>query len=388
MAAERMPVNGAVLLWARQTANLDVETAAQRVGTKPERLGQWEAGTTGPTLNQLRTLSKVYSRPLGALMMPFPPNEPPAPTLPDFRRPQEQAHVQPSALQKAIVRAQQQREDLLEVSDLLGENAETREPSFRFRKEDGADKIGEAVRALLHLDSIAASKLARPDEALRILVDQVERLGVLVIQVQKVPENIMRGFSLAEEQFPVIAINGADWPRGKIFTLLHELVHVGLRASGLCDLQQESDQEVERLCDAAAGAALMPKEDILRLSSDLPRPFNIKQMSAIGKPFGASGEAAMLRLVLLGRVTWDEYFALRPEFKAAYKSFKDIEKATRNKEAPIYYQLKVRDLGRPFIRKVLQAYGEDAVSSRDLAVMLDVKFDKVPKLAQMVGAIR
>lgn len=96
----------------------------------------------------------------------------------------------------------------------------------------------------------------------------------------------------------------------------------------------------------------------------------------------------MLRLVSLGRVTWDEYFALRPEFKAAYKSFKDNEKATRDKEAPIYYQLKVRDLGRPFIRKVLQAYGEDAVSSRDLAVMLDVKFDKVPKLAQMVGAIR
>ncbi|MGO4956762.1 ImmA/IrrE family metallo-endopeptidase [Luteococcus sp. Sow4_B9] len=382
----RIPVNGEVLQWARQTAGLDQETASERLRVKVDQLKQWEDGLLNPTMNQLRQLAKVYSRPLGALLMPEPPRDEVTPALPDFRRPSEQDHVQPAALQKAIIRARQQREDLLEISELLGEEIESRSPKFSFSKTDGPEKIGSLLRSLLKIDSLSTGKLQRPDETLRLLVDRVERLGVLVIQVQNVSADAMRGFSLAEDQFPVIALNGADWPRGKIFTLLHELVHVGLRASGLCDLQQESDKAVERLCDAAAGAALMPWGEMNALLVHLTRPLTVQQMSALGKEFGASGEAATLRFVSMGKVTWDEYFELRPAFRQAYKSYKADEKASRDGEAPIYYQLKVRDLGRPFIRKVLQAYGEDAVSSRDLAVMLDVKFDKVPKLATMVGA--
>lgn len=185
----------------------------------------------------------------------------------------------------------------------------------------------------------------------------------------------------------VAALNGADWPRGRIFTLLHELVHIGLRTSGLCDLQHEVETRIERKCDEVASAALMPRDDVTRLveladhaelTGDLAR--------SIGNQFGASGESAVLRLITLGYATWEDYWRLKPSFNAAYRRFKADEKAKNaGKDSPIFYQLKVRDLGRKFIRSILQAYGEEALSTRDVVQLLEVTYDKLPKLA---GAVK
>lgn len=387
MVSSRIPVAGPVLSWARETASLDLQTAAQRIRTSPERLAGWENGEQHPTLVQLRKLAKVYSRPLGALMMPTPPEEPAPTALPDFRRPEHHEEVLPAALQSAVIRARRQREDLIEVSELLTEDPAVRSPGFKFSLSQSGEAIGRQLRDILNFDDISPSIISRPEDLFRKLVTNGETLGVLIIQVQGVSNDSMRGFSLAEEEFPVIALNGADWPRGKIFTLLHEMVHVGLRQGGLCDLSQASGARVERLCDAAAGAALYPAAKVLDAAANIKRPFSIQEMGDIGAQFGASGESALLRLVTLGRASWDDYSHLRPQFREAYRAYKKHEKdKNESREPRIYYQLKVRDMGRPYIRKVLQAYGEDVVSSRDLAVMLGVKFEKVPTLAEMVRA--
>lgn len=386
MSGNRIPVSGAILRWARRTANLDRRSAAQRAKTTVEQLTQWEEESLSPTVNQLRVLSSIYSRPLGTLLMPEPPEEDGALSLPDFRSASEQESIAPAALQRAILRARQQREDLLEISEILAEDPPNLPTSFRFSPADDPEGIGSAIRSLLTMDEIPQRKSIRPEEILRMLTRRIEEQGILVIQTQRVPIEAMRGFSLAEDRFPLIALNGADWPRGKIFTLLHELVHVGLRASGLCDLQQESSEKIERLCDAAAGAALLPREKILARSANLPRPLTSDQMSFLGVDFGASGEAVTLRLVSLGKVKWEEYLRLRPIFRAAYRTHRKEQKDSRNSDAPLYYQMKVRDLGRPFIRTILRAYGEDALSSRDLAAMLDMKYDKVPRLRPLVEA--
>lgn len=384
---ERIPVNGAVLKWARESVGLDSDTAAARVRVKASTLAEWEANDRCPTVNQLRKLASAYSRPFAALCMPAPPVGELEEPLPDYRRSSVRTAMDPAALQKAIVRVRRQRADLVEIGDALGTPATDRLPSFSFSPTATAEQIGAQLRDLLKLSTISASIRSRPGDLLRVLVGRAEELGVVVTQVQSVRRSVMRGFSLGDGEFPIVALNGADWPRGKLFTLFHELVHVGLHSSGLCDLEQETDSSIERLCDAAAASALMPAADFRRLAKLLSRPLTLDQASAIGNEFGASGEAAMLRLRSLGLATWDEYFAMKPDFDAAYAQHKDDEKAASSPDAPIYYQLKVRDLGRSYIRQVLRAYGEDVLSSRDLAVMLEVKFDKVPRLAAQVGEI-
>jgi Zn-dependent peptidase ImmA (M78 family)/DNA-binding XRE family transcriptional regulator len=382
VALTRVSVQPSVLRWARETAGLDVDTAASRIGVKRDRVEQWEEGVVAPTVGQIRTMADVYVRPLAALFMAEPLVDDVRRDLPDFRRQEARAQVASRPLQKAIMRAHRQRDALRDVAaDLELPDADI-SPRISLDQRREPTTLGQEIRTALAIDSISKTVLLQPEQFLRVLVRRVEELNVTVIQVQRVDITEMRGFSLGDGSCPIVALNGADWPRGKIYTLLHELAHVGLRSNGLCDLHRAQDGEIERLCDAAAAAALMPKQAFLgalggvsssNLSPELAR--------AVGNEFGASGESALIRMVELGKATWDDYRRLKPEFDNAYAAFKAEEKQrTADRGSPIYYQVKRRDLGRRFISQMVTAYQEDVLSSRDLAHLLEVSYDKVPKL--------
>ncbi len=61
-----------VLVWARKTAGMSVDVAAQKADVKPEQLSSWEAGATCPSIPQLRKLATVYRRPLAAFYLAAP----------------------------------------------------------------------------------------------------------------------------------------------------------------------------------------------------------------------------------------------------------------------------------------------------------------------------
>ena len=81
----------------------------------------------------------------------------------------------------------------------------------------------------------------------------------------------MLGFSFAEPVLPVIAVNRKVRPNGQIFTLLHEFVHLMLRQSSICDIDEEpprppEEQRIEVFCNRVAGAALVPAGVLVRAS--------------------------------------------------------------------------------------------------------------------------
>lgn len=382
-----MAVQPSVLTWARTSAGLSVEQAAKRLSVQPARIYAWEQGELEPTIVQLRKAADAYNRPFAALFLEEPPAQEAVVDLPDFRRPSVAAEGESAPLRRAILRARRQQEALAEVAD---EGSDVDLPPTSLLELDGDDpvaKSGQKLRQGLGLDQIPRRVLLNPEELLRTLVRTVEQRGYLVIQTQHVSMDEMRGFSLADGSAPVIALNGADWPRGKVFTLLHEMVHIGVRHSGLCDLNRESPSPEERYCDAVAGAALMPAA-LFREAAVGVDPMKLSHLGALANGFGASAEAGLLRLVGLGLARWEQYKEMKPQFREAYLTFKSDEKArSAEKEAPLFYQLKARDLGRPFIRTVLRAHDDGVISSRDVTQLLEVSYDKVRKLAAASGAV-
>jgi Zn-dependent peptidase ImmA (M78 family) len=317
-------------------------------------------------------MADVYARPLAALLMPEPPAEDVKRDLPDFRRPEAQSHVLSRALQKATMRAYRQRDALRDVAADLELPESEATATYALDQALDPEALGEQLRTALRLDLIPKFVLLRPETLLRDLVGQAERLNVTVIQVQRVAIAEMRGFSLGAGSCPIAALNGSDWPRGKVYTLLHELAHVGFRSDGLCDLQHGQDARLERMCDAVAAAALMPAQAFVSaLGSARPDGLTVDLARAIGSEFGASGESAMLRMVELGRAAWDDYWRLKPEFDSAYTEYKAAEEERNaGQDSPICNQAKGRDLGRRFISQMVAAYEEDALSSRDLVQLL------------------
>lgn len=389
MAITRLAVEPSVLRWARETSGLDIDTAASRIGVKAERVAMWEDGSLAPTIGQIRAMADVYARPLAALFMSEPLTDEVKRDLPDFRRQETRAHVDSRPLQKAIMRAHRQRDALREVA--LDMELPEVDVTARFELDRRLDiaVLGQQLRTALGIDSVSQATLLQPEVLLRELVRRAEELNVTIIQVQRVELHEMRGFSLGDGTCPVVALNGADWPRGKIYTLLHELSHVGFRSNGLCDLHPEQDAKMERSCDAVAAAALMPPRAFLSALDSMSRStLNQDLARTVGAMFGASGESALIRMIELGRATWADYWRLKPEFDAAYVSFKADEKQRNlGRNSPIYYQVKRRDLGRRFISQMVAAYREDVLSSRDLAQLLETPFDKVPKLVNSAGEV-
>src|SRR6185503_8417176 len=97
-----------LLVWAREDSGLSLEAAAKKISIRPDRLLACEQGDARLTVNQLRTLSNAYKRPLAFFFLPQPP--PKSATLHDFRRlPDEEPESASPKLRLEIRRAKYRR---------------------------------------------------------------------------------------------------------------------------------------------------------------------------------------------------------------------------------------------------------------------------------------
>ena len=198
----------------------------------------------------------------------------------------------------------------------------------------------------------------------------------------------MRGFSVGEWPYPVIALNGGDFPRGRSFTLLHELVHLSIRAGGLCDLHEAADgnppgDELEHYCNQVAAAVLMPMDSLLADQRVGRAPsshdWTLAELSVIAGRFQVSSEALLLRLITLGKADWSTYNRRRPEFQSEYESVLELRRLRRQQGhgGANYYRTKARDIGHSYANTVLDAFGNRAISARDVADFLDIKYGQL-----------
>jgi Zn-dependent peptidase ImmA (M78 family) len=124
-----------------------------------------------------------------------------------------------------------------------------------------AEQYGAAARELLGVTLAQQAAWRDPRRALNAWLDAVSRLDVLVLQAQSISVQEMRGFSISTDPLPVVVLNGGDFPRGRIFTLLHEFAHVLLHAEGVCDALPRRQargptDEIEIFCNQVAAAVL------------------------------------------------------------------------------------------------------------------------------------
>jgi Zn-dependent peptidase ImmA (M78 family) len=233
-----------------------------------------------------------------------------------------------------------------------------------------------------------------PDESFAGWLQAVEALGALVLRTSEVPFEEMRGFSISSGQIPVIVVNALDWPRGQVFTLLHEFAHLMLRQGGLCDLLEpdsKEGREVEAWCNAVAGATLMPKEQFLDNPVIGPtgvREWDDETLVQLSRRWGVSREAVLRRLVTLNRASYEFYRIKRQEYLAAYAAQREEERDKRRQSTggPPPHRMTVRDRGKPYIRLVLDAYHREAISASSAANLLNLRLKHFAAIEREVGA--
>lgn len=384
----RAHINPDILVWARQTAGYGQEDAAKKLGVSLDTLHKWEAGEGFPTLRQLRIVGNVYKRPTAIFYKTITPSVPPK--LPDFRLIHGEHQEYTPHLLIEIRRAFERRKVALELASQLDEQV----PHFVLTAKltDKAEQVAQALRKAINIP--VENQYAWKDhyEAFRNWVSSIESLGVLVFHVNNVEIEQMRGFSIGEHPFPVVAVNGKDSPRGRIFTLFHELAHIIIHNSGVCNLYDEEDHphhNVEAFCNQVAGEFLVPSDALLNqdivASNQGNNVWDDWQLNSLANKFMVSQEVILRRLVSLKRTTEQFYKQKRAHYLKIYTQ----RKSKSTDGFMPFYRRVLRTNGRTYTNLVLNAYNNEEISSRDLSNFLGgIKLDHVNKIAQEMAGNR
>lgn len=383
--AQRAHVNADLLVWARESINLPLADAARKLGVSEERLELWESGEGEPTIRQLRDASRVYKRPLAAFYLPERPYHFHVPkdyrTLPD---------TSPAPLSPEFCNefrwASYRRDLALECAAPEEIETYSREYVGTVRLNASPNRVAQVARDMLGVSIQEQLTWSTPYEALNAWIAALERLGVLVFHFARVSVDEVRGFATCETPFPVIGINSADAPNGRIFTLMHEFCHLLLGEAGISDLRSyratvTRDQRVELFCNNVAGLTLVPTgnltEELGISGTPNPREWRDEQLRQLALRYSVSRAVILRRLWMLDATTddffWNTISALGRFSQPAKKGgFAPVPRRT------------VRACGRTYTRLVLDAYDREAITSSDLADYLGVKLRHLPDIRRLV----
>jgi Zn-dependent peptidase ImmA (M78 family) len=210
------------------------------------------------------------------------------------------------------------------------------------------------------------------------------RLGVLVFQANRVETDEASGFAYWAETLPVIVVNRKDVFARRVFSLMHELVHLMLHQSGVSDLNIDAhrpahDDIVEVFCNAVAAATLMPKDLFLAEPAVIERgagrhEWTDNVIESLAAKFGVSRESIVRRLLTVGRTTETFYARKRAQYYDEFRARKERKKE-QNADKSMARNIPretVGDLGRPFVRLVLENFRQERLTLSDVSGYLGV----------------
>lgn len=391
--SKRIPalVQPAVLAWARKTAGYSRDDVAAKLKKDPAAIEAWESGEQRPFMGQLRRLSEIYKRSLSDFYLPAPPQEPPIPH--DFRRePGRVALSYSLALRRQLRFAREHRELALSLHAEVGQLV----PVVRERIGPDMDPeaVGGRIRTLLGIDFEEQRHWGEGRAAYNAWRRRIETCGLLVLQFVGVAPEEAWGFSIGDDRLPVIGVNRKLSPNGRIFTMLHELTHVLLGKGAICDIDDLSprgkhEQQVERFCNHAAAAALMPgdlflgHETVVRHEPGLTA-WRDAEIARLARTFGASREATVRRLETCRLTTMAFYLSKRRQYHEELEA-----RQRREQEFPSGFrrnmpQEAISNLGHSYVDLILRNYHEDRITLMDASQYLGVKAEKVRAVEDLI----
>ena len=372
-------VNPTVLKWARERSGYSIEEAADLAGKGVDVLVKWEAGDAAPTYVQLETLAyKIYKRPIALFFFPQPPEEPEPSqefrTLPDFEiddlRPDTRLKVrQALALQIS----------LSELSS--GKNPSERLITRELAIDPSRAPAGAArqAREFLRLPVSTQTSWKTMDEALKEWRAAVEAAGVFVFK-DTFKQREISGFSLFDDEFPLIYVNNSTAKSRQIFTILHELGHLLVHTGGVT-LRDDTyikalhgdERRIEVFCNAFAAQVLLPDSEFKKedLSAD------DQNLLRLARRYKVSREVILRRLLDMDRVSAKKYA------EKASQWAQDYFDASAG-EGGDYYFNQATYLSDRYMRMAFAKYYQGLISLDQLASYLNMKAANVPGLERIV----
>ena len=212
-------INKDMLVWARSETPFALspdQLSLRFPRINAEKLRKWESGEELPSIREAKDLAKIYKLPFACFFLSETPTKKPK-RYTDRRTALGTEYGEMSyELWEEISRICADRDTLLEFCD------EEVYPSVQMPIVDDSDsveKIAAIIREFLKLPASFRYKKDYGSSSFNYFRDVLERHGIIIAQISSVSLAEMKGLSIYEDRFPIVAINNKDYERAKTFSL-------------------------------------------------------------------------------------------------------------------------------------------------------------------------
>jgi Zn-dependent peptidase ImmA (M78 family) len=231
-----------------------------------EKLDKWISGKKQPTFKQLEDFSAKIRIPLGYFLLKTPPTE--KLEILEYRTVGSTVVSNPS---RELTDTIHQMESIQNwMRDYLIQNHSEKIPLVSCLDPSvPISAMASQMRKYLKIDEKWYTESQSAEMSFNWLRQRMSALGIIIMmngtaldntrRVLKVEE--FRAFTLIDEYAPLIFINAADSFGGKLFSLLHEIVHIGLGHNSFFNLSPSNSgnlSQIEAMSNAVAAEILVP----------------------------------------------------------------------------------------------------------------------------------
>ena len=194
------------------------------------------------------------------------------------------------------------------------------------------------------------------DQLFALLRAGAERAGVYVLLLgdvgsyhSDIGEDVFRGFALADG-LSVVVINDNDAEAARPFSLIHELAHIWIGASGVSGpLHEVPENVIERFCNDTASELLLPPDAIPDFSSLQTADFDSVNaaVTRVAGIWNVSEPAVAYRFAQKGWIARAVASSLFAMFADRWRREKEREKQNKKPDdtGPSFYTVRRHRLG-------------------------------------------
>jgi Zn-dependent peptidase ImmA (M78 family) len=374
-------INYKILKWARDKSPISLEDIPIRIkDISSEDVEKWEKGVDFPSINEAKELANLYDVPFAALYLNEIPDKDETKFI-DRRTYKDNLNTEISyELWKEINRLKSCRESAIELLNL----DRYINSINKFKTNEETDQIIDEVRKTFEIETPLKNKTEYSNKAFNYYRKKIEKNGIMVLQIEGITIEEIRGMSFNYKILPIIAVNKKDSDRAKVFTMFHELAHLIRRTSNICliDFNERADGE-EKNCNNMAANILIPKEELNNSIKNIDIRLD-EEIEKIADKFTVSKFVIIKRLFDLNKIEFTIYKNKYNKYLNEFNEIKEIKRKSGQKVIVLPDKKLISSNGNLFPQIILDAYYDGKISFGEVCNTLNVKSKYVENIEKMV----
>ena len=343
------------------------------------------SGEKQPTFNQISNIAKKLNIPTGLLLL------------------DKSIEIKSGRLEFRTLNSSYLDEMSEELRDTIIE-MESKQAFLREYIESPLDFIGSCsidddvlfvaskIRTKLQIDKEFQANILKTN-MLKFLKEKINNIGVFVFFNGIVGENThrslnlaeFRGFVLTDDKAPIIFINQKDETiNGKVFTLIHELVHLFVGTDEILTEVDAGDytfDPTEAFVNKVTAELLVPKDIFFNAANLIKNSNSSNIISTLADKFKVSEFVIVRRLYDLKFIDHKSYDIKTKELAEKFKSFQQNKLKPSSSGGDYYNNLHFR-IDRRFFSYVQNALQQNRISYTDAFRIIGVGFKGYKALSE------